>query len=110
MFTSITQNQAIDCSESWLGETMWVCETTTLLSMSPVPSPKSLLLCPRGTSLASLILSSKFMQDKCYSDCACAELLGLPREICTGEAVKLAPMGLKIACSAVCLSELPCQV
>ena len=72
--------------------------------MSPVLSPKSLLLCPRGTSLASLILSSKFMQDKCYPDRACAELSGLPREICTGEAVKLAPMGLKIACSAVHLS------
>ena len=44
------------------------------------------------------------MQDKCYPDRTCAELSGLPREICTGEAVKLAPMGLKIACSAVRLS------
>jgi hypothetical protein len=44
-----------------------------------LPSP---LLCPRRTFLASLILASKFMQDKCYSNRAWAKLAGLPaREI-----------------------------
>jgi hypothetical protein len=44
-----------------------------------LPSP---LLCPRRTFLASLILASKFTQDKCYSNRAWAKLSGLPaREI-----------------------------
>jgi len=44
-----------------------------------LPSP---LLCPRRTFLASLILASKFSQDKCYSNRAWAKLSGLPpREI-----------------------------
>ncbi|PBK58870.1 hypothetical protein ARMSODRAFT_900038, partial [Armillaria solidipes] len=44
-----------------------------------MPSP---LLCPRRAFLASLILASKFMQDKCYSNRAWAKLSGLqPREI-----------------------------
>jgi hypothetical protein len=44
-----------------------------------LPSP---LLCPRRAFLASLILASKFMQDKCYSNRAWAKLAGLPaREI-----------------------------
>lgn len=47
--------------------------------LPPLPSP---LLCPRRTFLASLILASKFMQDKCYSNRAWAKLAGLPpREI-----------------------------
>ena len=29
------------------------------------------LLCPCRTFLASVILASKFWQDKCYSNCAC---------------------------------------
>ncbi|KAG2059073.1 hypothetical protein M405DRAFT_697431, partial [Rhizopogon salebrosus TDB-379] len=38
--------------------------------------------CPRRTFLASLILASKFMQDRCYSNRAWAKLSGLPpREI-----------------------------
>ncbi|KAJ7886412.1 hypothetical protein B0H14DRAFT_2338226, partial [Mycena olivaceomarginata] len=38
--------------------------------------------CPRWAFLASLILVSKFTQDKCYSNCAWAKLSGLPaREI-----------------------------
>jgi PHO85 cyclin-5 len=46
---------------------------------SPLPSP---LLCPRRAFLASLILASKFTQDKCYSNRAWAKLSGLPpREI-----------------------------
>ena len=50
-----------------------------LPSLPPLPSP---LLCPRRTFLASLILASKFMQDKCYSNRAWAKLAGLPaREI-----------------------------
>ncbi|KAJ7079115.1 hypothetical protein B0H15DRAFT_522011 [Mycena belliarum] len=48
-------------------------------SLSPLPSP---LLCPRRAFLASLILASKFTQDKCYSNRAWAKLSGLPaREI-----------------------------
>ena len=47
--------------------------------LPPLPSP---LLCPRRTFLASLILASKFTQDKCYSNRAWAKLAGLPaREI-----------------------------
>ncbi|KAG9220724.1 hypothetical protein CCMSSC00406_0003823 [Pleurotus cornucopiae] len=47
--------------------------------MPPLPSP---LLCPRRAFLASLILASKFTQDKCYSNRAWAKLSGLaPREI-----------------------------
>jgi PHO85 cyclin-5 len=51
-----------------------------------VPSPErplsSPLLCPRRTFLASLILASKFLQDRCYSNRAWAKLSGLsPREI-----------------------------
>ncbi|KAI9509159.1 hypothetical protein F5148DRAFT_1189583 [Russula earlei] len=54
-----------------------------LPSLPPLPSP---LLCPRRTFLASLILASKFMQDRCYSNRAWAKLAGLPaREI--GEAL-----------------------
>lgn len=50
-----------------------------LPSLPLLPSP---LLCPRRTFLASLILASKFMQDKCYSNRAWAKLAGLPaREI-----------------------------
>ncbi|KAJ7902032.1 hypothetical protein B0H14DRAFT_1266639 [Mycena olivaceomarginata] len=46
---------------------------------TPLPSP---LLCPRRAFLASLILASKFTQDKCYSNRAWAKLSGLPaREI-----------------------------
>ncbi|KAK0212868.1 hypothetical protein DFS33DRAFT_1377320 [Desarmillaria ectypa] len=52
---------------------------TVLLPAPPMPSP---LLCPRRAFLASLILASKFMQDKCYSNRAWAKLSGLqPREI-----------------------------
>lgn len=44
-----------------------------------LPSP---LLCPRRTFLASLILASKFIQDKCHSNRAWAKLSGLsPSEI-----------------------------
>ena len=55
-------------------------ESLTLASTSSsLPSP---LLCPRRAFLASLILASKFFQDKCYSNRAWAKLSGLPpREI-----------------------------
>ena len=47
--------------------------------LAPLPSP---LLCPRRTFLASLILASKFTQDRCYANKAWAKLSGLPpREI-----------------------------
>lgn len=50
-----------------------------LPSLPPLPSP---LLCPRRTFLAAIILASKFMQDKSYSNKAWAKLSGLPpREI-----------------------------
>ncbi|KAF7983636.1 hypothetical protein HWV62_20576 [Athelia sp. TMB] len=46
---------------------------------APLHSP---LLCPRRTFLASLILASKFTQDRCYSNKAWAKLSGLlPRKI-----------------------------
>lgn len=47
--------------------------------LPPMPSP---LLCPRRTFLACLILASKFLQDRSYSNKAWAKLAGLPpREI-----------------------------
>lgn len=53
--------------------------SSSLMPLPPLPSP---LLCPRRTFLASLILASKFMQDRCYSNRAWAKLSGLPpREI-----------------------------
>ncbi|KAJ7091162.1 hypothetical protein C8R44DRAFT_891566 [Mycena epipterygia] len=53
--------------------------STPLAPLTPLPSP---LLCPRRAFLASLILASKFTQDKCYSNRAWAKLSGLPaREI-----------------------------
>ncbi|KAK1218799.1 hypothetical protein PQX77_018476 [Marasmius sp. AFHP31] len=53
--------------------------TAPLAPLPPLPSP---LLCPRRAFLASLILASKFTQDKCYSNRAWAKLSGLPpREI-----------------------------
>ncbi|KAJ3571691.1 hypothetical protein NP233_g3590 [Leucocoprinus birnbaumii] len=55
----------------------------TTTSISALPSP---LLCPRRAFLASLILASKFTQDKCYSNRAWAKLSGLPaREISRSE-------------------------
>ena len=57
----------------------WMTVYSQCLVLPPLPSP---LLCPHRTFLASLILASKFMQDKCYSNCAWAKLTGLPaREI-----------------------------
>ncbi|KAJ7772594.1 hypothetical protein DFH07DRAFT_953059 [Mycena maculata] len=53
--------------------------SNVLAPLTPLPSP---LLCPRRAFLASLILASKFTQDKCYSNRAWAKLSGLPaREI-----------------------------
>lgn len=50
-----------------------------LTPLPPLPSP---LLCPRRTFLAALILASKFLQDRCYSNRAWAKLSGLPpREV-----------------------------
>lgn len=52
---------------------------TALPPLPPMPSP---LLCPRRTFLACLILASKFLQDRSYSNKAWAKLAGLPpREI-----------------------------
>ncbi|KAI0743553.1 hypothetical protein C8Q80DRAFT_1106979 [Daedaleopsis nitida] len=54
-------------------------ETSALPPLPPLPSP---LCCPRRTFLACLILASKFMQDRSYSNRAWAKLAGLPpREI-----------------------------
>ncbi|KAK0504795.1 hypothetical protein EDD18DRAFT_1126388 [Armillaria luteobubalina] len=64
---------------------------TDALPAPPMPSP---LLCPRRAFLASLILASKFMQDKCYSNRAWAKLSGLqPREISRCERSGKAPVG-----------------
>uniref|UniRef100_A0A8H7XNU6 Uncharacterized protein n=1 Tax=Psilocybe cubensis TaxID=181762 RepID=A0A8H7XNU6_PSICU len=53
--------------------------TAPLSTTLSLPSP---LLCPRRAFLASLILASKFSQEKCYSNRAWARLSGLPpREI-----------------------------
>ena len=50
--------------------------------VSPEPLIPSPLLCPRRTFLASLILASKFLQDRCCSNRAWAKLSGLsPREV-----------------------------
>lgn len=50
--------------------------------LPPLPPQPSPLLCPRRTFLACLILASKFMQDRSYSNRAWAKLAGLPpREI-----------------------------
>ncbi|KAJ6499105.1 hypothetical protein C8R45DRAFT_104114 [Mycena sanguinolenta] len=71
----------------WVGDVVLPKETpapqpdTVGGSTSPAPLP-SPLLCPRRAFLASLILASKFTQDKCYSNRAWAKLSGLPaREI-----------------------------
>lgn len=51
-------------------------------SLPALPTLPSPLLCPRRTFLASLILASKFTDDRCYSNKAWAKLSGLPaREI-----------------------------
>ena len=54
-------------------------DASPLPPLPPLPSP---LCCPRRTFLACLILASKFMQDRSYSNRAWAKLAGLPpREI-----------------------------
>ncbi|TFK68657.1 hypothetical protein BDN72DRAFT_858209 [Pluteus cervinus] len=59
-----------------------VANTASESLLSPSPDLPSPLLCPRRAFLASLILASKFTQDKCYSNRAWAKLCGLPpREI-----------------------------
>ncbi len=63
-----------------------VAEPSTPVKKSSAPSRSqnlpSPLLCPRRAFLASLILASKFFQDKCYSYRVWAKLSGLPpREI-----------------------------
>jgi hypothetical protein len=45
------------------------------VASATLPSP---FLCPRRMFLASLILVSKFSQDKCHSNCAWTKLSGLP--------------------------------
>ncbi|KAF9244960.1 hypothetical protein BU15DRAFT_85790 [Melanogaster broomeanus] len=56
--------------------------TASNTSLPPLPHLPSPLLCPRRTFLACLVLASKFMQDRCYSNRAWAKLSGLPpREI-----------------------------
>ena len=46
--------------------------------LPPLPRLPSPLLCPRRTFLACLILASKFMQDRSYSNRAWVKLAGLP--------------------------------
>ena len=49
--------------------------------LPPMPRLPSPLLCPRRTFLACLILASKFMQDRSYSNRAWAKLAGLPPRV-----------------------------
>lgn len=54
-------------------------ETAAITAPPDLPNP---LLCPRRTFLASLILASKFTQDRTYSNRAWARLAGFePREV-----------------------------
>lgn len=79
-----TEHEAIDFfSEPRMDEdNTMVHKVNTSTPLPPLPPLPSPLLCPRRTFLASLILASKFMQDKCYSNRAWAKLSGLPpREI-----------------------------
>ncbi|KZT70546.1 hypothetical protein DAEQUDRAFT_781236 [Daedalea quercina L-15889] len=56
--------------------------TRDAVALPPLPPQPSPLLCPHRTFLACLILASKFMQDRSYSNHAWAKLAGLPpREI-----------------------------
>ncbi|CAL1707624.1 unnamed protein product [Somion occarium] len=62
--------------------TITVNSKTPSMPLPPMPPLPSPLLCPRRTFLACLILASKFMQDRSYSNRAWAKLAGLPpREI-----------------------------
>ncbi|KDR75230.1 hypothetical protein GALMADRAFT_249214 [Galerina marginata CBS 339.88] len=59
-----------------------IAEPSVTSKPSSTPSLPSPLLCPRRAFLASLILASKFFQDKCYSNRAWSKVSGLPpREI-----------------------------
>lgn len=52
------------------------------LPLAPLPPMLSPLLCPHRTFLACLILTSKFLQDRSYSNKVWAKLAGVPpREI-----------------------------
>src|ERR1700748_189546 len=49
---------------------------------TPLPNLPSVLLCPRHAFMGALVLSAKFVQDKCYSNKVWAKLCGLPaREV-----------------------------
>ncbi|KAF8813782.1 hypothetical protein BYT27DRAFT_7250669 [Phlegmacium glaucopus] len=68
-----------DCVDDFDSEPKTFQEDLASSTSASLPSP---LLCPRRTFLASVILASKFSQDKCYSNRAWAKLSGLPpREI-----------------------------
>jgi len=73
-----------------------------------LPSP---LLCPRRTFLASVILASKFSQDKCYSNRAWAKLSGLPpREIVRCERALGQVLGWRLWVGKTSLSsQSPCS-
>lgn len=76
--TSLFQPQTLG-QESHSNEKRRKIPPKPLIPLPPLPSP---LLCPRRTFLAALILASKFLQDRCYSNRAWAKLSGLPpREV-----------------------------
>ncbi len=57
-------------------------QTSSFFSSDSISKHTSPLLCPRRTFLAALILASKFLQDRCYSNREWAKLSGLaPREV-----------------------------
>jgi len=71
--------RVVDNPHDFDSEPKTALEDFAPLASASLPSP---LLCPRRTFLASVILASKFSQDKCYSNRAWAKLSGLPpREI-----------------------------
>lgn len=78
--TTVLTDQSKTCTSTvTLDTSSKKAATAPLPLLPPLPSP---LLCSRRAFLASLILASKFKQDKCYSNCAWAILPGLPpREI-----------------------------
>ncbi|KAH8828228.1 hypothetical protein DL96DRAFT_1158818 [Flagelloscypha sp. PMI_526] len=79
--------QAQEDNEPTDAETVRLTDDMSIDISEPIPTPPAVsaeyqlpcpLLCPRRAFLASLILASKFLQDKSYSNRAWAKLSGLP--------------------------------
>jgi len=72
---TLNLDQVANVQEIAVNASNGIVEPAATTSLYSLPSP---LLCPRRTFLAALILASKFIQDKCYSNRAWAKLSGLP--------------------------------